>query len=80
MSTNPLDVQIGGDHYKTCKIQPFQYAEANKLDAFQFSIIKYATRHKTKNGKQDLLKLIHVAQMAIELQYPEDYDVKRIEG
>ena len=44
----PLDYQIGGDHYKNLKIQPFTYARANNFNATQFAIIKYASRLYTK--------------------------------
>lgn len=64
-----LDIQEGGEHYKTLNIQPIEYIHANGLDFFQGNIVKYATRHKTKNGVEDLKKVIHYAQLAIELQY-----------
>ena len=37
--TKPLDVQVGGDHYKSMAIQPMEYSMANKLDACQHTII-----------------------------------------
>lgn len=64
-----LNTQAGGDHYKDCAIQPIQYIHANGLDFFQGNIVKYATRHKAKNGAEDLRKVIHYAQLALELQY-----------
>src|SRR5687768_13271441 len=64
-----LDVQVNGTHYKKLKIQPIEYAHANNLDCFQFNIVRYATRHKDKGGADDLRKLIHTAQLALELQY-----------
>ncbi len=64
-----LDTQAGGDHYKGCAIQPIQYIHANDLDFFQGNIVKYVTRHKSKGGAQDLQKVIHYAQLALELQY-----------
>lgn len=66
-----LDKQEGGGHYKECKIQPIEFIHANNLDFFQGNIIKYATRHKSKNGVEDLRKVIHYAQLALELQYGE---------
>lgn len=66
-----LQIQQGGAHYKGLKIQPIEYIHANGLDFFQGNIVKYATRHKDKNGAQDLRKIIHYAQLAIELQYGE---------
>lgn len=66
-----LQTQQGGTHYKDLKIQPIEYIHANGLDFFQGNIVKYATRHKDKNGAEDLRKVIHYAQLAIELQYGE---------
>ena len=67
-----LDMQEGGDHYKDLSIQPIEYITENNLDFIQGNMIKYATRHKDKGGKEDLLKVIHYANLAIELQYGED--------
>ena len=48
------DYQIGGDHYKKCKIQPIEYIYANELDFFEGNIVKYVTRHRTKGeGEKD---------------------------
>ena len=65
-----LDMQVSGDHYTKLKIQPIEYIQANDLDFFQGNVIKYITRHKDKGqGVEDLRKVIHYAQLAIELQY-----------
>ena len=69
--TSALDNQEGGDHYKKLPIQPIEYISANNLDFFQGNIVKYATRHKDKNGAEDLRKVIHYAQLALELQYQD---------
>jgi len=69
VEVSALNVQTGGSHYKDCAIQPIEYIHANGLDFFQGNIIKYATRHKAKNGAEDLRKVIHYAQLALELQY-----------
>lgn len=66
-----LDTQVGGGHYKDFKIQPIQFTMANNLDFIQGNIIKYACRHKNKNGAEDLRKVIHYAQLALQLQYGE---------
>lgn len=71
-----FETQVGGDHYKKLAIQPTQYAMANGLDACQFSVVKYVTRHKEKGGKKDLEKAMHFLQMLIELEYPEAMEVK----
>ena len=65
-----LDIQIGGDHYKDCKIQPVEYIHANQLDYFEGNVIKYVTRHRTKGeGKKDIEKAIHYAELILELYY-----------
>lgn len=64
-----LEWQAGGSHYKGLKIQPIEYIHANGLDFFQGNIVKYATRYKAKNGAEDLRKVIHYAQLALQLQY-----------
>lgn len=71
MSESALKVQVGGDHYKSLKIQPMEYSMKNELNACQHTAIKYITRYKNKNGKQDILKAIHTLQLLIELEYPE---------
>lgn len=64
-----LDTQEGGDHYKSMAIQPVEFINANGLDFLQGNVIKYACRHKNKNGAEDVRKIIHYAQLILELQY-----------
>lgn len=66
-----LDVQEGGSHYKGKGIQPVEYIHANDLNFFEGNIVKYVTRHRIKNGAEDLRKVIHYAQMMLELEYGE---------
>ena len=63
-----LDTQVGGDHYKTLKIQPMEYSMANKLDACQHTAIKYITRFRAKGGIADLEKAKHCIDMLIEFE------------
>ncbi len=71
--SKPLDKQIGGNHYKDCGIQPVQYIHANKLDYLEGNVIKYITRHRTKGqGKKDIEKAIHYAQLILELEYGKE--------
>ena len=69
---NPLDTQIGGNHYKSYKIQPIEYMHANKLDYFQGAIVKYITRFRDKNGKEDLEKIKHIVDILIRLEYENE--------
>lgn len=63
------EIQVGGSHYKDLKIQPIEYIHANGLDYFEGNVIKYITRHRKKNGKQDLEKAKHYIDLLIELEY-----------
>ena len=60
-------VQIGGQHYKAMRIQPWDYIIANELDYFQGSIVKYITRWRTKGGVEDLEKARHFLDKYIEM-------------
>lgn len=64
---NPLQEQIGGSHYKNFKMQPIELIAKTRCSFIQGNIIKYISRYKEKNGKQDLEKVIHYAQLALEL-------------
>lgn len=65
-----LALQIGGEHYKDCGIQPVEYIHANKLDYFEGNVVKYITRHRTKGeGRKDIEKAIHYAQLILALNY-----------
>jgi len=72
-SFNPLDKQVGGEHYKDCVIQPTVYCQLNKLNTCEANIVKYITRHSKKGeGKKDIEKVIHYAEMLLALEYPEE--------
>lgn len=64
-----LDTQPGGVHYKEMKIQPIEYVIANNIGYCEGNVIKYVSRHRTKNGKEDILKAIHYLQFILEFQY-----------
>ena len=69
---NPLVVQQSGNHYKNGKIQPIEYSERNNLSTCQGNIVKYITRHKEKNGVDDLAKVVHYALLEALFVYGED--------
>ena len=65
-----LKQQVGGEHYKGCKIQPVEYIHANGLDYLEGNVIKYITRHRTKGAvRKDIEKAIHYAQLILEMEY-----------
>ena len=43
-----IDKQVGGDHYKTCTIQPVEYIERNNLGFLLGNVVKYVTRYLEK--------------------------------
>jgi hypothetical protein len=51
---NPLDSQVGGDHYKSMKIQPVEFIHANDLDYIRGADIK---------------KAIHFLELLLSLDY-----------
>lgn len=64
-----LDNQVGGSHYCNMKIQPIEFIHANGLDFLQGCVVKYISRFREKNGKEDLLKAKHYVDLLIELEY-----------
>jgi len=65
-SAFPRDKQVGGDHYKKFKIQPYTFTRTNDLNFFQGNVIKYVCRYRDKNGIEDLQKIIHYCELEIE--------------
>lgn len=61
-----LNIQHGGDHYKSKGIQPWEYIVANNIGFFEGNVIKYITRYKDKNGLEDLKKARHYLDFLIE--------------
>ncbi len=68
---NPLQTQVGGFHYTAMKIQPVEYIHANKIGFLEGACIKYVSRHRSKNGIQDIDKAIHCLQLLKKLEYGE---------
>ena len=64
--------QVGGNHYKDCKIMPIEYIHKNNLDFLEGNVVKYITRHKLKGGKEDIKKVIHYAELILELKYGKE--------
>lgn len=61
--------QVGGDHYKKCGIEPVEYIHANGLDFNEGSIVKYISRHRNKNGAEDIRKIKDYCDIILELDY-----------
>jgi len=65
---NPLDVQIGGGHYKDFAIQPVEFIHANNVPFIEGNCIKYLMRWREKGGVKDLEKVKHYIDLLIELE------------
>ena len=62
--------QVGGNHYKDCKVQPIEYIVGNDLTFCEGNAIKYITRHRRKGeGRRDIEKAIHYLEMILETEY-----------
>ena len=59
--------QVGGAHYATKAIQPWDFIIANNLGYLEGNIVKYVSRWKDKGGVQDLKKAQHYLQKLIEV-------------
>jgi len=63
--------QVGGSHYVSKTIQPWDFIVANKLDYLEGNIVKYVVRHKDKGGLEDLRKARHYLDKLIEVRTNE---------
>lgn len=75
MTTSANDTQVGGAHYRT-EYQHWDYATDTAMHPVEYALTKYATRYRSKNGRQDLEKAVHCAEKLVELasgQWPKHY-------
>lgn len=66
-----LSHQEGGRHYADMAIQPVQFIRANAIGYFEGNVIKYVSRHRAKNGIEDLKKARHYLDLLIEFEQAE---------
>jgi hypothetical protein len=59
------------EHYDKMKIEPVDYIVSNGIDFCEGNVIKYVSRHKSKNGSEDIKKAIHYLQIILKSQYNE---------
>jgi len=69
MSAN--EIQVGGDHYKSKKVQPWDAMESwmspEQFEGFlRGNVIKYIARYKDKDGLKDVQKARHYLEKLIE--------------
>jgi hypothetical protein len=62
------EIQIGGSHYVSQPIQPWDFIAQNGLGFFEGCVIKYVSRHRQKGGVEDLKKARHYLDKLIEIE------------
>ena len=68
MNGGPLDVQVGGGHYKDFPIQPVEFCQKNRLDYCEANVVKYICRWRSKGGLEDLKKVKHYVDLLIQIE------------
>ena len=65
--TDVRETQVGGDHYRKHKIQPWDIWEEYQLNPWEADVVKRILRRKG-DRVEDLEKIIHVCRKLIELE------------
>jgi len=65
-TVTPNDIQVGGEHYKSQTIQPWDAIHAWGLGFLGGNVVKYMARHAQKGGIEDLRKARHYLDKMIE--------------
>lgn len=65
-TVTPNDIQVGGEHYKSQTIQPWDAINAWGLGFLGGNVVKYMARHAQKGGVEDLRKARHYLDKMIE--------------
>jgi hypothetical protein len=66
----PLEVQVGGAHYRKGKIQPIEFILDQELGYCEGAVVKYISRHKLKgSGVEDLKKAKHYIDFILWNEY-----------
>lgn len=62
------DIQVGGEHYKSLKPEPWDVIVAWDLPYLAGNVIKYVARYRNKGGIESLKKARHYLDKLIEVQ------------
>lgn len=62
------------DHYKSDGIEPIEYIAKNELDFNEGCVVKYVSRHKLRNGAEDIRKAIQYCKFILKYEYGEEDD------
>ena len=78
MNPTPANArQVGGDHYASKTIQPWDYITSNNLPFLEGNIVKYITRWRDKGGVQDLHKARHYLDKLLEIEQAKAPDLPK---
>lgn len=58
-------IQIGGDHYKGTSLQHWDIMAQNNIGYLEGHLTKYL-RHRKKNGREDVRKMLHFLDKILE--------------
>lgn len=72
---NANDTQVAGNHYQST-YQHWDLVHDAKLGYFEGQITKYITRHRSKNGVEDIMKARHYTLKLLDLVRKHDYKPK----
>jgi len=64
----PSSHQVGGTHYVSKVIQPWDFIIANDLSYLEGNIVKYCSRWRDKGGVQDLEKALQYFDKCLEIE------------
>lgn len=67
--TKAKSEQVGGNHYKSLRIQPAEFSEKNGLSFLEGCVVKRICRHESKDGIEDLKKAIHEIRLIAKFKY-----------
>jgi hypothetical protein len=70
MRDETLNRQVGGEHYVSMSLQPWEIIDALGLGFYEGTVIKYLLRRK-ENRVMDLRKAIHYIEHMIHLATEE---------
>ena len=76
MSAN--NYQVGGKHYMSQEIQPWDFIVSQDMGFLEGNIVKYVSRYKYKDGVSDLEKALHYLTKLIEVTNERNRQYERL--
>lgn len=81
-SLKARDIQVGGDHYKSMNVQPWDVVDTwpieQRIGYYRGGALKYTMRMGTKDENiQEISKGVHYMQKLVEVLQERDIEMKR---